>query len=77
MTGNFYLSWHNKIGISIYFTGLILITIGIFLATFGAVSFKYVIALLVFIFEGIDITGILFEKIPNLPSKLINIFIKN
>ena len=60
-----YLSWYEKIGLSIYAIGPILIVIGVYLSTYGANTFKYVVALLVFIGGGMYLSSLIGGKITN------------
>lgn len=68
-----YIAWYDKLGISIYITALILITLGIFLSTFGATTFQKVISALVFLLGGVIITGLFMDLISDIKGNyLIN-----
>ena len=66
-----YLNWYEKIGISIYIIGPILIVLGIYLATYGANTFKYIVAFLMFLGGGNILAEILMKEIDNAFSILI------
>lgn len=47
-----YMTWYEKLGISLWIIGPIMIILGTFLATYGANYFVYIVASLIFIIGG-------------------------